>query len=254
MTPAAFFIRPREWKWKAAVLILLGAVLLCSLFNYRDQFSLNAIAQKEIWLRNYYSHHPVISYSIAFVVYTLVTGTSFPGATVLTLSCGWIFGFFAGVVLVSFASTAGATLAFLASRFFFRDFVIRKWRKSLKKIEELLKKEGPFYLFSLRLFPAVPFFVINLVMGVTPIRTWTFWWVSQLGMLPGTIVFVYAGSNVPNINEFTEKGLAEIMTARLWIAFLLLAAFPYLVRAIHAFLMKQDNRRTPKAQRKNAGE
>ena len=245
MTPDAFFSRLRERKWKVGILTLLGAVLLWFLFNYRDQISLNAIAQKEIWLRDYYSHHPVISYAIAFVVYTLVTGTSFPGATVLTLSYGWIFGFSAGVVLVSFASTAGATLAFLASRFFFRDFVIRKWGKSLKKIEEPLKKEGPFYLFSLRLIPAVPFFVINLVMGVTPIRTWTFWWVSQLGMLPGTIVFVYAGSNVPNINEFAEKGLAEIMTARLWIAFLLLAAFPFLVRAIHAFLVKQDNKPTP---------
>jgi len=224
--------------WKSWLLILLGAIFLWGMLNYREQFSLTAMAQQETLLRDYYAQHRVSSYVIAFIVYAIITGTSFPGAVVLTLFCGWLFGLYAGVVLVSFASTTGATLAFLASRFFFRDFVTTKFGNSLKKIEQALKKEGAFYLFSLRLIPAVPFFVINLVMGLTPIRTRTFWWVSQLGMLPGTIVYVYAGSNVPTINELAENGLSGIMTPRLWLAFALLAIFPYFIRRILTLFSK----------------
>lgn len=226
-------------RWKICLLLILGTLFLWSLFNFRHEFSLTAIARQESVLRDYQTQHTVACYVVAFILYAIVTGASFPGAVALTLICGWLFGITAGVILVSFASTTGATLAFLMSRFFFRDFVTTKFGKSLEKFEQALQKEGAFYLFSLRLIPAVPFFVINLVMGLTPIRTRTFWWVSQLGMLPGTIVYVYAGSNVPTIGELAENGLSGIMTAQLWLAFGILAIFPYLVRRIMATLSKR---------------
>jgi pyruvate/2-oxoglutarate dehydrogenase complex dihydrolipoamide dehydrogenase (E3) component/uncharacterized membrane protein YdjX (TVP38/TMEM64 family) len=129
-------------------------------------------------------------------VYVAVTGLSLPGAAILTLVAGAIFGLLWGTVIVSFASTLGATLAFLASRFLLRDWVQAKFGDKLKPINEGVAREGAFYLFALRLVPAFPFFVINLVMGLTPIRTLTFYWVSQLGMLAGTIAYVYAGTQL----------------------------------------------------------
>ena len=115
--------------------------------------------------------HPVLVYGAAFVVYVVVTGFSLPGAAVLTLVYGWYFGWLRGLVLVSFASTAGATMAFLLSRFLFRDAIQKRFGDRLQNFNQSLEKEGPFFLFTLRLIPAVPFFIINAVMGLTPIRT-----------------------------------------------------------------------------------
>src|SRR3970282_118982 len=155
-----------------------------------------------------------------FAVYVVVTGLSLPGATVMTLIGGALFGLLWGIILVSFASSIGATLAFLASRFLLRDWVQGKFGDKLKPVNDGVAKEGAFYLFALRLVPAFPFFVINLVMGLTPIRAWTFYWVSQLGMLAGTIVYVYAGTQ-----------LAEFrLSAGLVAAFTVLGLFPLVAK------------------------
>ena len=158
------------------------------------------------------------------------TGLSLPGAALLTLVIGWYFGFATGLVLVSFASTAGATVAFLLSRFFFRDAIERKFGDTTKSFNEALEREGAFYLFTLRLIPAVPFFAINAVMGLTKIRTWTFWWVSQVGMLPGTAVYTYAGSRVPDLQTLSEQGARAVFSGsqllQITIAFALLGIFP----------------------------
>ncbi len=176
----------------------------------------------------------MLVYGLALLVYVVVTGLSLPGATVLTLVYGWYFGFIRGVVLVSFASTMGATLAFLLSRFLFRDAIQRRFGDRLAKFNEALEREGPFFLFTLRLIPAVPFFVINAVMGLTPIRTRTFWWVSQLGMFAGTIVYVYAGSSVPSLRTLSDNGINAVFTpiqlTQIVIAFGLLGVFPLAVR------------------------
>ncbi|MBT5925704.1 MAG: TVP38/TMEM64 family protein, partial [Verrucomicrobia bacterium] len=146
-----------------------------------------------------------------------------------------------GLLLVSFASTAGASMAFLLSRFFLNDLIQFKFGDRLDKFNEALKKEGAFYLFTLRLIPAVPFFVINLVMGLTPIPTRTFWWVSQLGMLPGTAVFVYAGSQFPSLSILAEKGGSGILTPQLVLAFILLGVFPIAVKKLMGrFKSKRD--------------
>lgn len=159
---------------------------------------------------------------VFFLVYVLVTGLSLPGASLLTLAAGAVFGLFWGVVMVSFASTLGATLAFLSARFLFRDWVQQRFGLRLRPINEGMARDGAFYLFALRLVPIFPFFVINLLMGLTPIRVWTFYWVSQLGMLAATIVFVYAGTQ---LGEFR-------MSPGLLAAFVLIGVFPLLARKL----------------------
>ena len=219
---------------KVTLLVIVFGVMLALYLQFGRALSLQTFAQQEAWLRNFQREHPLLVYGIAFLVYVLVTGSSFPGATGMTLAFGWYFGFLRALVLVSFASTAGATLAFLVSRYLFRDSIQRRFGDRLKSFNLSVEKEGPFFLFTLRFIPAVPFFVINAVMGLTPIRTRTFWWVSQLGMLPGTVVYVYAGSSVPDLQTLADQGIQAVFTpgqlTQILIAFVILGLFPLLVR------------------------
>ena len=221
------------WK-KLALLGAVAGVAVAGWWQFGDALSLESLGRQESRLREFQQQHSVLVYAIACLAYVLVTGLSLPGATVLTLLYGWYFGLVRGVLLVSFASTAGATLAFLLSRFLFRDVIQRRFGDRLKAFDQALAREGPFFLFILRLIPAVPFFVINAVMGLTPLTTRTFWWVSQLGMLPGTVVYVYAGSSVPNLQTLADKGVRAAFTpeqlSRLVIAAVVLGVFPLAVR------------------------
>jgi uncharacterized membrane protein YdjX (TVP38/TMEM64 family) len=174
------------------------------------------------------------NYGVALLIYVLVTGVSLPGASILTLAYAWYFGFARGLVLVSFASTGGATMAFLLSRYFLRDSIQSRFGDRLALVNESLEREGAFYLFTLRLITAVPFFVINPVMGLTPVRVWTYWWVSQLGMLPGTVVYVYAGSQFPDLKTLAEDGGSGLLTWPLGIAFAMLGLFPFVVKKLVA--------------------
>jgi uncharacterized membrane protein YdjX (TVP38/TMEM64 family) len=218
---------------------VLAAVIIVGFVLLRNVLRLEALAQHEGRLRELQVQQPGFTYGLAFLVYVAVTGLSLPGAAVLTLAYGWLFGVLRGVVLVSFASTAGATLAFLVSRYLFRDAVANRFGARLQRFNDALAQFGPYFLFTLRLIPAVPFFVINLVMGLTPIGSWTFWWVSQLGMLPGTIAFVFAGASVPSIEMLANDGIGAVFTARqlfqLAIAFGLLGLFPLTVRAAMSY-------------------
>lgn len=216
------------------LLLLLVSAILVGYALLSDVLTLQALANEESRLRDFQRQHSLLAYALAFLVYVAVTGLSLPGATVLTLAYGWFFGLLHAVVLVSFASTAGATLAFLLSRYLFREAAQRRFGERLTHFNDSLRRDGPYFLFTLRLIPAVPFFVINAVMGLTPIRTVTFWWVSQLGMLPGTIVYVYAGSSVPSLQTLANDGIGAVFSAgqltRILIAFALLGLFPLLVR------------------------
>lgn len=223
-----------SWIIKVAVLLAIGAAAFFVYKTYGDSLNLETLVSKESQLRQYKMDSPLLVYSVALVVYVLVTGLSLPGASVMTLAYGWYFGFFRGLILVSFASTAGATLAFLLSRYFLRDFIQNKFGDKLKSFNESLEREGAFYLFTLRLIPAVPFFVINVVMGLTPLKTWTYWWVSQLGMLAGTIVYVYAGSQFPDLKTLAETGPGGILTPGLFAAFVALGLFPLVVKKLMA--------------------
>ena len=217
---------------RLAVLLAVAAVAVAAYLRFGDALSLAAIAEQEAALRAFQQDHPWLVYGAAFLVYVSVTGLSLPGAAVLTLVFGWYFDFLRAVVLVSFASTTGASLAFLLSRYVFRDAVQSRFGDRLRAFNEALARDGAVYLFTLRLIPAVPFFVINLVMGLTPLRAATFWWVSQVGMLPGTAVYVYAGSAVPDLQLLAERGLGGIVSPRVLAAFVLLGVFPLLVRTI----------------------
>ena len=178
--------------------------------------ALEQLRAQQAGLQQYYASHPWQAALGYLVAYVAVTGLSLPGAAVLTLFGGAVFGLLWGTLIVSFASSMGATLAFLASRFLLRDWVQARFGDRLKPVNDGVAKEGAFYLFALRLVPAFPYVVINLVMGLTPMRTWTFYWVSQLGMLAGTVVYVYAGTR---LGEFE-------LSAGLVIAFTLLGLFP----------------------------
>lgn len=219
--------------WIMAGLVVLIVVLA---WQFGHLLTLDYLAQKESQLRSFQSQHPILVYAIAFLVYVGVTGLSLPGAAALTLVFAWYFGFWRTVILVSFASTAGATIAFLSSRYLLRESVQAKFGDRLQSFNEHLEQDGAFYLFTLRLIPAVPFFVINLVMGLTPMRWATFWGISQLGMLPGTAVYVYAGSRVPNLTVLAEDGVGAVFEAsqliQITIAFALLGLFPLVVKKI----------------------
>ena len=200
----------RKTLTKLGVLAVVVIAIIIGFTQFRDAFSFERLATQETQLRELQNSNPLLVYGAAMLIYVAVTGLSLPGATVLTLVFAWYFGFWCALVLVSFASTAGATLAFLLSRYLVRDLIQSKFGDRLVAFNQNLEKEVAFYLFTLRLIPAVPFFVINVVMGLTPMKTWTFWWVSQVGMLAGTAVYVYAGSSVPNLKALAEQGAAGI--------------------------------------------
>ncbi|MEL6110299.1 MAG: TVP38/TMEM64 family protein [Planctomycetota bacterium] len=221
------------WKaWKILLAVFVACVVVFGLTQFSDSGALASFADREAELRRLQEEQPFLIDGAAFVLYVSVTGLSLPGAAALSLAFGWFFGFFHGLVLISFASTLGATIAFLSSRYLLRDLVTAKFGERLKSVEQAFAREGAYYLFSLRLIPAIPFFVINTVMGLTPIRVVTFWWVSQLGMLPGTIVYVYAGSRAPSIATLSERGVKGILSWELLVAFTLLGTFPLILRRL----------------------
>ena len=226
---------PKKGGWiKFAIFGIVAVAVGVAYWQFGDQLSLESLAKQEKALRDYQEANPILVLGVAFLVYVGVTGLSLPGAAPLTLLYGWYFGWLRGVILVSFASTLGATIAFLVSRYLFRNAIQSRFGKQLEKFNESLEKEGPFYLFTLRLIPAVPFFVINAVMGLTKIKTLTFWWVSQLGMLAGTVVFVYAGSSVPNLTELADKGAEAAFTTtqiiQIFVAFAFIGILPLAAR------------------------
>ncbi|HTN03619.1 MAG TPA: TVP38/TMEM64 family protein [Planctomycetaceae bacterium] len=210
--------------------VMLVAVVIAAYLQFRERLTLQALAQSEAQFRQFQFEHPWLIYGVLFAAYVLVTGLSLPGATGMTLLTSWLLGFWPGLVVVSFASTTGASLAFLLSRYLLRDAIQSRFGERLARFNEALGREGAFYLFTLRLIPAVPFFVINVVMGLTPLRLWTFWWVSQLGMLPGTVVYVYAGSRVPSLEVLAQEGVRGIISTELIVALALLGLFPLAVR------------------------
>ncbi len=209
-----------------ALAVSVGAFFVFDLGRF---FSLDYFKSQQAAIETYRAAHPGLTAGIFFVVYVAVTGLSLPGAAILTLVGGAIFGLVWGTVIVSFASTLGATLAFLTARFVLRDWVQGRFGDRLQAIDAGMAKEGGFYLFTLRLIPIFPFFIINLAMGLTPIQAWTFYWVSQVGMLAGTVVYVNAGTQIARIDS-----LQGILSPGLLISFAVLGIFPLVAKKIVA--------------------
>ncbi|HRX70499.1 MAG: FAD-dependent oxidoreductase [Candidatus Competibacteraceae bacterium] len=214
------------------IVLALAITLIIAIFFILDLgrfFSLDYVKNQQAAIDAYRTAYPALTAGIFFAIYVAVTGLSLPGAAIMTLAAGAIFGLLWGTIIVSFASTIGATLAFLAARFVLRDWVQEKFGDKLKAINAGMEKEGGFYLFTLRLIPIFPFFVINLAMGLTPIRTWTFYGVSQIGMLAGTLVYVNAGTQLAHIDS-----LKGILSPELLASFALLGIFPLIAKKIVA--------------------
>lgn len=226
---------------RVTLLLLVISVAAAGYVTFGDELSLERLAERETQLREFQKNRPVVVYGLAFLVYVSVTGMSLPGATVLSLVFAWYFGFVGGLILVSLSSTTGAAMAFLMSRYLLGNTIQEKFGQKLAAFNEALDREGAFYLFSLRLIPAVPFFVINVVMGLTKIRLVTFWWVSQLGMLPGTAAYVYAGSSVLDLETLADRGLRGIVSPELVAAFVILGLFPIVVRKVMSRIRGQRN-------------
>ncbi len=215
-------------KGRLVILIAIAALIAAFfVFDLKSYFSLDYFKQQQAAIDAYFQAHPLRTAAIYFAIYVAVTGLSLPGAAIMTLVGGAIFGLLWGTVIVSFASAIGATAAFLASRYLLRDAIQAKFGDRLAAINRGVEKEGAFYLFALRLVPAFPFFVINLVMGLTPIKTRTFYWVSQLGMLAGTIVYVNAGTQIARIDS-----LGGLVSPGLVGSFVLLGIFPLIAKRV----------------------
>jgi len=229
-------------------LVILGAaaavVGIFIAFDLDKYLTLQYIKDSQANLQGLYNRNPAAILTAYILIYVAVTALSLPGAVVMTLAGGAVFGLLAGTVAVSIASTTGATLACFVSRFILRDWVQSKFGDKLQSINEGVDKEGGFYLFSVRLIPVFPFFVINLVMGLTKMPLRTFFWVSQLGMLPGTVVFVNAGKELGKI-----ESAAGILSPTLIASFVILGLFPITVKKIMEVVRKRiDSGKNSEAQ------
>ncbi len=222
-------------KLSRVLLLLIIATLVgvFFIFDLQQQLSLETLKTHQTTIEAYRSSHPAVAIALYSLIYIAITGLSLPGAVILTLAGGAIFGLLWGTVIVSFASTIGATLAFLAARFLFRDSVNSRFGTRLQTINEGIKRDGAFYLFTLRLVPLFPFFMINLLMGLTALKIRTFYWVSQVGMLAGTLVFVNAGTQLAKI-----ESLSGILSPALLASFALLGLFPLLARKVTEAIQK----------------
>jgi len=213
------------------IALLVGAFFLFDLGRFLE---LSVLKAQQEQLSELIEANLLLSLALLFVVYVAVTALSLPGAAVMTLAGGALFGFGWGLLVISFASTVGATLAFLVARFLFRDTLRERYANYLKKIDDGIQRDGAFYLATLRLIPVFPFFVINIVLGLTGMKTWTFYWVSQLAMLPGTAVFVNAGTQLAQIER-----MGDIVSPELLLSFVLLGVFPLIAKFVVGRIQKK---------------
>lgn len=228
---------------------IIALVILFKVLGLGQYLTLDYLKVSQDRFTQLYVNHRFAVIAVYMAVYIIVTALSLPGAAVMTLAGGAMFGFWTGVLVVSFASTIGATLACFVARFLLRDWVQNKLGEKLSTFNKGIEKEGAFYLFSLRLVPIFPFFVINLVMGLTTMKLLTFYWVSQIGMLPGTMVYVNAGKELGKI-----ESLSGILSPGLILSFIVLGLFPITVKKILYFYKKRTGRLLPEEKESNNGE
>ncbi|RJQ46836.1 MAG: TVP38/TMEM64 family protein [Nitrospiraceae bacterium] len=219
------------------VLVVIALIIAFKTFQLGDYLSLSYVKESQKHFTMLYEENSLKVISLYMAVYILVTSLSLPGAVVLGLAAGSLFGLLTGAFVVSFASTIGATLACAVSRFILRDWVQKKFGDRLKTVNAGIEKEGAFYLFTLRLIPVFPFWLINMIMGLTKMPLKTYYWVSQAGMLPGTLVFVNAGKEMAKIDS-----VSGILSPGLIFSFVLLGLFPLAAKKMLAFFNHRRKR------------
>ena len=217
----------------AAVIIALIAAFF--VFDLQQYFNLQFLKEQKQSLNDLFESNPFGISVLYFLIYVLFTALALPAALILTLAGGAIFGFWHGLLLVSFASTIGATLAFLMTRYLLHDSVQARFGDRLETVNRGIENEGALYVFGLRLVPLFPFFVINSVLALTKLKTITFFWASQLGMLAGTAVFVNAGTQLADIND-----TSDILSFKLIVSFALLGVFPFFAKALLKLLKQRQ--------------
>jgi uncharacterized membrane protein YdjX (TVP38/TMEM64 family) len=215
-------------------LILISVVIFFFIFEIDRFLTLDNIKVQQQLLLNYYDQSKLLVHVIFLFIYIITAMFSLPVALALTLIGGALFGFVYGLVLVSFGSSIGATFAFLMARFIGHDIVKKRYKAQLTKFYIGFEKEGAFYLFALRMVPLFPFFIINIITALMPIKTWTFYWISQLGMLPATALYVFAGTQLSEI-----KSLSDIMSPKLMLTFIFIGIFPILIKKIIKLLKRK---------------
>ena len=226
-----------KFKKIVILIIIVSLIAVVKVFHLDQYLTLSYLKESLDKFKALYANHRVLVIAGYFIIYVLTTSLSLPGASPLGILGGALFGFWVATLVVSFASTIGATLACSVSRFLLRDWIQNKFSDKIARVNEGIEKEGAFYLFTLRLIPVFPFWMINLVMGLTKMSLFKFYWVSQIGMLPGTMVYVNAGKELAKI-----ESLKGILSPSLIISFALIGIFPIMVKklvALYSFRKKK---------------
>lgn len=223
-----------SWRKLVLIVVVVAVVVLLFALDLGRYLNLDWLKAQQEAIAAFQTAHPLATAVIFLVLYVAVAALSLPGAVWMTLAGGAIFGLWWGTLIVSFASSMGATLSFLGARFLLRDWVENRFRRHLATIDSGIACEGAFYLFTLRLVPVFPFFVINVLFGLTAMRTRTFYWVSQLGMLPATVVYVNAGTQLAKVDS-----LGDVVSPSLWFSFALLGLFPLGAKKVIAIIRRR---------------
>jgi len=205
--------------------VVLGLIAAFFIFDLNQYFNLEYLKEQRANLQELNADKPFLIAAAFFLAYVVITALALPAALLLTVSAGAIFGFIKGTLIVSFASTIGATIAFLLTRYLFHDSIQAKFGDRLETINKGIEREGAFYVFGLRLVPLFPFVMVNSLLALTKLKTWTYYWSSQLGMLAGTAVFVNAGTQLAEI-----QSLGDIASPKLLASFALLGVFPIIAK------------------------
>ena len=215
----------------AIVIVALFAAFF--IFDLQQYANLEYLQSQKASLEGLNTEHPLLLALGYFFLYIAVAALALPAAAILTLAGGAVFGFWKGMLLVSFASSIGATIAFLLTRYLFHDSVQKRFGKRLETVNRGIEDEGAFYVFGLRLVPLFPFVVVNSILALTKLKTLTFYWASQLGMLIGTAVYVNAGTQLADISS-----MSDILSLELLLSFALLGVFPIIAKHLLAWLKK----------------
>jgi uncharacterized membrane protein YdjX (TVP38/TMEM64 family) len=223
---------PRSLFYKlgvACLILLIGSAFF--IFELYQYLTLERLKAYQVFLSGLFAENPIITIIVFMTIYIVVIAVSLPGSAIMTMAGGAIFGLYTGIVIVSFASSIGGTLAFLAARYLFRDYVQQRFKYWLITINHEITTHGAYYLLTLRLLPAIPFFLLNLVMALTPIKTSIFYITTQIGMLPVTVVYVNAGTQLASIHS-----LEDVFTFNIVASFIILALFPWIAKSLAAVL------------------
>jgi uncharacterized membrane protein YdjX (TVP38/TMEM64 family) len=222
------------WRaWYKPLVFLVAAIVVAGLCIYfRDKLTLAGLADEIERLRDWRDRHPAGIALLIAAVFIVLTGLSIPAVITMAIICGSLLGMWEGLIVASVSETAGATLGFFSSRYLLRSAVEARWRKFVEQADQMLDRDGVFYLLSLRLIHLIPSWMINLVIGCTRVNVATFWWTTQLGMLPATTLYVYTGAHLPTMEQLKQQGVFGIVTPPILVVFVLLAVVPLVVRYV----------------------